>query len=82
MLYLANASGEVDPVLAGRFIAGLGLLRPARGLPHFAFLGTCETRGTGGRGRVRRIGAALGAELGMPAVLAMTDSITVASASC
>ncbi|MGO9207504.1 MAG: CHAT domain-containing protein, partial [Candidatus Limnocylindrales bacterium] len=81
VLYLANASGEVDPVLAGRFIAGLGLLRPARGLPHFAFLGTCESAAPEAEGVFGGLGQRLVRELGMPAVLAMTDSISVASAS-
>ena len=58
VVYLANASGEVDPVPAGRFIAALGVLRPSRGLPHFAFLGTCESAAPEAEGGARRIGAA------------------------
>ncbi len=64
----------VDPVPAARLLERLGKLAGAAGLPHFAFLSTCESAEPGGRGR--RLGGLaqrLVRELGMPAVVAMTD---------
>jgi WD40 repeat protein len=77
VLYLANADNQTEPVPAARL---LGRLKQLRGLPHFAFLSACESA-------VAEAGPALGGlaqrlvgELGMPAVLAMTEKVSVATA--
>jgi hypothetical protein len=79
-LFLADAENQVDPVPGARLLARLRQLRGARGLPHFAFLSACESA-------VAEAGPALGGlaqrlvgELGMPAVLAMTEKVSVATA--
>ena len=43
ILYLATAENKVDPVPAASLLTRFGQLRGARGLPHFAFLSTCES---------------------------------------
>jgi hypothetical protein len=82
ILYLAKADNTVDPVSGKRFLERLSKLRGARGLPHFAFLSACESASP-------EASAALGGlaqrmvhatELGMPAVLAMTDKVSVVTA--
>jgi hypothetical protein len=80
ILYLAKADNEVDPVPGTRLLEQLKKLQGARGLPHFLFLSTCESA-------VAEAGEALGGlaqrlvgELGMPAVLAMTDKVSIATA--
>jgi hypothetical protein len=82
ILYLAKVDNTVDPVPGRRLLEQLGRLRGARGLPHFAFLSACESA-------VPEASAAMGglaqrivhdAELGMPAVLAMTEKVSVATA--
>jgi WD40 repeat protein len=80
LLYLANADNQVKPVPGACLLGRLKQLRGARGLPHFAFLSACESA-------VAEAGPALGGlaqrlvgELGMPAVLAMTEKVSVATA--
>ena len=82
ILFLAKPDGTVDPVAGTRLLERLGQLRGARGLPHFAFLSACESA-------VPEASAALGglaqrlvhdSELGMPAVLAMTEKVSVVTA--
>jgi WD40 repeat protein/energy-coupling factor transporter ATP-binding protein EcfA2 len=82
ILYLAKADNTVDPVPGNRLLERLGRLRGARGLPHFVFLSACESA-------VPEASAALGGlaqrlvqapELGMPAVLAMTEKVSIVTA--
>lgn len=82
ILYLAKADNTVGPVPAQRLLERLGRLRGARGLPHFAFLSACESA-------VAEASAALGGlaqwlvhdpEVGMPAVLAMTEKVSIITA--
>jgi hypothetical protein len=82
ILYLAKADKTVDPVPGQRLLDRLSRLVGARGLPHFAFLSACESA-------VPEASAALGGlaqrlvhdpELGMPAVLAMTEKVSVVTA--
>jgi WD40 repeat protein/energy-coupling factor transporter ATP-binding protein EcfA2 len=80
ILYLADTENKVEPVLGTRLIGRLKQLRGVRGLPHFIFLSSCESA-------VAEAGAALGglaqqlvSDLGMPAVLAMTDKVTIKTA--
>jgi len=80
ILYLAGANGQVDPVTATRLLDRLGKLRGARGLPQFAFLSTCESAVPEAGGALAGLAQRLVRELGMPAVLAMTEPVTVATA--
>ena len=72
----------VDAVSGKRLMERLSRLRGARGLPHFAFLSACESA-------VPEASTALGglaqrfvhdSELGMPAVLAMTEKVSIVTA--
>ena len=82
VIYLATSAGNVDPVPATRLLDRLDYLGGRTTLPRFAFLSTCDS---GARGRKprrpRRPGSAPGADLGMPAVLAMTDPVPVEQAT-
>lgn len=80
ILYLARAGGGVEPVKATTLIERLGRLQGARGLPHFAFLCTCESAMAEAEGALGGLGQRLVRELGMPAVIAMTEKISVVSA--
>jgi hypothetical protein len=80
ILYLADQENKVDPVTGTRLLDRLKQVRGARGLPHFLFLSSCESA-------VAEAGEALGglaqrlvSELGLPAVLAMTEKVSIATA--
>jgi hypothetical protein len=79
-LYLAEADGAVDPVTGTRLLGRLGRLGA---LPRFAFLSACETASATAEaaGGLGGLGQRLVRELGMPAVVAMTDKVTVATAT-
>ncbi|MEH2113502.1 nSTAND1 domain-containing NTPase [Nostoc sp.] len=55
-------------------------LRGARGLPHFTFLCTCESASPDAEGSLGGLGQRLVRDLGMPAVVAMTDKVTIKTA--
>lgn len=78
-LYLAGDNGL--PVTASQWIERLGRMRGARGLPHLAFLMTCESASPAAENGFGGLGQRLVRELGMPAVLAMTAPITIATAN-
>ena len=81
LLYLADDRGQVAPVTASRLIERLRKLRGARGLPHFAFLSTCESAAPEAAGALDGLAQRLVRELGMPAVLAMTETFSVETAN-
>jgi WD40 repeat protein/energy-coupling factor transporter ATP-binding protein EcfA2 len=80
VLYLAKANQQVDPVDGTRLLERLGRLRGARGLPHFAFLATCESASPEAEGALGGLAQRLVRELGMPAVVAMTEKVSVVTA--
>jgi len=80
VLYLARADNQVDPVPATRLLERLGRLHGAKGLPHFAFLATCESARAEAEGTLGGLAQRLVRELGMPAVVAMTERVSVATA--
>ena len=79
-LYLADADGAVDAVTGTRL---LERLRRSGALPRFAYLSACETASAGveAAGGLGGLAQRLVRELGMPAVVAMTDKVTVATAT-
>jgi WD40 repeat protein len=79
LLYLLKRDGGVDPVTGARLIERLSRLRGARGLPHLAFLCCCESASPEADGALGGIGQRLVRELGLPAVIAMADRVTVAT---
>lgn len=80
VLYLAKPDGQVDPVTSTRFIERLTHLRGAHGLPHFTFLATCESASPQAEGVLGGLAQRLVRELGMPAVLAMTERVSIITA--
>jgi hypothetical protein len=80
ILYLAGADGQVDPVTGTRLLDRLSKLRGARGLPQLAFLSTCESAVQEAGGALAGLAQRLVRELGMPAVVAMTEPVTVTTA--
>lgn len=83
LLYLTDAEGQVQPVTTTQFIERLDNLQGARGLPHLTFLSTCESSDARAEavGALGGMGQRLVRDLGMPAVVAMTQRVTVATAN-
>ena len=63
------------------FAAGDHLGAGARGLPHFAFLATCESASPQAEGALGGLAQRLVRDLGMPAVLAMTERVSLDQAN-
>lgn len=87
VLYWAKSKDEIDDeqnqvdlVFTTRLIERLGKLQGAKGLPHFVFLGACESAVSNGENSLGGLGQRLVQELGMPAVLAMTEPISMKTA--
>ncbi|MGB8646669.1 MAG: CHAT domain-containing protein [Anaerolineae bacterium] len=80
ILYLADAYNQVAPVTATHLIERLRRVHGARGLPHLAFLATCESASPQAEGVLGGLAQRLVRELGMPAVIAMTETVTVETA--
>jgi WD40 repeat protein len=71
---------DVEPVPASRLIERLQQVGGVRGLPHLAFLTCCEAAHPDAEGVFGGLGQRMVRELGIPAVLAMTDRISVPTA--
>src|SRR5829696_10312808 len=82
-LYLAKPDGSVDPVSGTRLLERLQRLNPRQGFPRFAFLAACESASATAEaaGALGGLAQRLVRELGMPAVVAMTDKVTVVTAT-
>jgi len=80
VLYWSKADNTVEPVIATRLLERLRLLRGAKGLPHFTFLCTCESAHPDAEAGLGGLGQRLVRDLGMPAVIAMTEKVTVKTA--
>ncbi|MFK0729809.1 MAG: CHAT domain-containing protein [Gloeotrichia echinulata HAB0833] len=80
VLYWAKAENQVDPVTGTRLIERLRSLKGAKGLPHFTFLSTCESASPEAEAGLGGFGQRLVRDLGMPAVIAMTEKVTVKTA--
>jgi hypothetical protein len=82
-LYLANPDGSVDPVSGTRLLGRFQRLDPRQGFPRFAFLAACESASATAEaaGALGGLAQRLVRELGMPAVVAMTDKVTVITAT-
>jgi len=79
-LYWANAQNQVEVVTGQKLIQQLRRLQGPRGLPHFAFLATCESASAEAEGALGGLGQRLVRDLGMPAVIAMTEKVSVTTA--
>src|SRR5207249_5419925 len=80
VLYLENDEQQVDPVTASRLLDRLSQLRGERGLPHFVFLATCASATAQAEGALGGLAQRLVRELGLPAVLAMTEPVSLGTA--
>ncbi|MBD2593023.1 CHAT domain-containing protein [Nostoc spongiaeforme FACHB-130] len=80
VLYWSKADNTVEPVTATRLLDRLRLLRGAKGLPHFTFLCTCESAHPDAEAGLGGLGQRLVRDLGMPAVVAMTEKVSVKTA--
>jgi formylglycine-generating enzyme required for sulfatase activity/energy-coupling factor transporter ATP-binding protein EcfA2 len=80
VLFLADSSGGVDAVDNTHLLERLRPLRGARGLPHCTFLATCESASAEAEGVFGGLAQRLVRELGMPAVVAMTERVAMETA--
>jgi WD40 repeat protein/ABC-type oligopeptide transport system ATPase subunit len=78
ILYWAKANSESEPVLGKQLIKELK--NRGYSLPHFTFLCACETASQEEKGVLGGLAGRLVRELGMPAVVAMTDKVEVDTA--
>ncbi len=76
-LYLAEADNRVKPLDGSTLIERLNNLRHA---PHFAFLSTCESASAEAEIAMGGLAQRLVRELGMPAVVAMTEKVSIKTA--
>ncbi|MFV9506056.1 MAG: CHAT domain-containing protein [Oscillochloridaceae bacterium umkhey_bin13] len=83
VLYLSHPDNpaKVDPISTNRLIEELNDLKGAFGLPHLTFLCTCESAQEDHNGAFGGLGQQLVLRLGMPAVVAMADRVSVATAT-
>ena len=80
-MFLDDENGSVDPVTASRLVSRLRKIQGGKGLPHFVFLSCCESASPKAEGSLGGLGQRLVRDLGVPAVLAMTDPVSVKSAA-
>ncbi len=80
VLYWSKADNTVEAIAATHLLERLRPLRGAKGLPHFTFLCTCESASPDAEGSLGGLAQRLVRDLGMPAVVAMTDKVTIKTA--
>ncbi|MCX4241079.1 nSTAND1 domain-containing NTPase [Paraliomyxa miuraensis] len=79
-VFLQRDDGTTGAVEATDLIERLRELGAAHGLPHLAFLGVCDSAKPEAEASLGGLGQRLVRELGMPAVVAMTEKVTQATA--
>ena len=79
-LFLAAPGGGLDRVDGTRLVQRLGQLDLAAGLPHVVFLAACETASPGAEDALGGLAQRLVRELGTPAVIAMSDLVSLSTA--
>jgi hypothetical protein len=80
VLYWEHEDDGAQPVTATELIGRLRHVEGPRGLPHFAFLSTCESASPIADAALGGLAQRLVRDLGMPAVVAMTAQITIKTA--
>jgi hypothetical protein len=80
VLYLAGANQQAEPIGATQLVERFKRIGGTRGLPHFAFLATCESASPQAEGALGGLAQRLVRDLGMPAVLAMTEQVSLSTA--
>jgi len=76
-LFLADEQNQLDRVNSEEMLDQLRALNPEYGFPHFAFLGTCESAAPEAENVMGGLAQRLVRDLGMPAVLAMTEQVSI-----
>jgi len=79
-IFLADEQDVVQRIDGSRLLARLRQLQGEQGLPHFGFLAACESAAPEAEGALGGLGQRLVRELGVPAVIAMTDAVSVDTA--
>ena len=77
VLFLSAADGQTAPVVGSEWIDRLSLLK---NLPYLAFLSTCESADPRAESGLGGLAQRMVSELGIPAVLAMTGKVSIATA--
>jgi len=80
ILHLLGTAGGVAPVTASELIRSLGRVGAHRGLPHLVFLAACEGAKPETEAALGGLAQRLVRDLGIPAVVAMTDRVSIATA--
>ncbi|MEO0868060.1 MAG: CHAT domain-containing protein, partial [Cyanobacteria bacterium J06642_11] len=80
VLYWTDEENQVEVVKGSDLIEELKNIRGPKGLPHFAFLCTCESASKSADGAFGGFAEQLVRDLGMPAVVAMTEKVTIKTA--
>ena len=80
VIYLADEQGWAAHISASQLIDRLHLLDGVGGLPRFALLEACESAAPETTGALGGLGQRLVRDLGMPAVVAMTERVSVKTA--
>ena len=83
ILYLLDESGQIAPVAADRLVKRLEGVEGNLGLPRLTFLATCESAAPKAEraGSLGGLAQRLVRDLGLPAVVAMTQKVSVATAT-
>ncbi|OKH49391.1 nSTAND1 domain-containing NTPase [Scytonema sp. HK-05] len=79
-LFWATADNQVQRVTGKQLLDELRYVGGQKGLPHFAFLCSCETADPRAEGALGGLAQRLVRDLGMPAVVAMTRKVSVKTA--
>lgn len=79
-VFLDGDGGGTTPVRASEMIEQLRRVGGEHGLPHFAFLAVCDSAKPEAEGALGGLAQRLVREVGMPAVVAMTERISQATA--
>lgn len=75
-IFLDDGEGKAEAVTASRLIRGVKNLSEARGVPHLTFLAVCDSAKPEAEGALGGLGQRMVRELGMPAVVAMTERVS------
>lgn len=79
-LFLANQNHRLERTEGKSLLMRLGRLRGQRGLPYLTFLATCDSAAPEAEGALGGLAQRLVRDLGMPAVIAMTEKVSIATA--
>ncbi len=80
-LFWSTPDNQVHRFTASEFLDRLKHLRGSNAVPYFAFLSTCESATPEAEAGLGGLGQRLVRELGMPAVVAMTQKVSINTAS-